>query len=387
MLLTFWGGLLDRRGATIVGFLTSTLFITQAPAGVREPMLVALAALGGWALRYAANPRGLSFRAAVPPVLFLVVLGANYVMRPPETIAGQFAMFEQVCLAGTAAILFLVRRVSPTEASSEARTFHMTLVCVALVSGVDTAITIGANASAFSGSRQVLSIFGGSNYVAAILAFTIISCFYFALTTQTDRRLNIVAGGICLALFLPLESRTSIATLTAMALFTLATQRKSTRSWFVAVIGISILLLNYSRIPGLDRFSQADASLPDLNGRVDMWRFAAAQIQEYFWLGTGPGRLTDHLQSANYVPFYVHDIWLSLTAQYGVFIILLFVLGLWKLFGHATGVYVHVMALTVLIISTFEPAAETLKIGTVFVLIIVLGVTHARARDENWITR
>lgn len=96
----------------------------------------------------------------------------------------------------------------------------------------------------------------------------------------------------------------------------------------------------------------------------------------------GAGRTSDALVAAGFGnATYVHDVWLSLLAQFGIAGLVFLVLGTMWILTAPLGPYARTLAVTILMLSTAEPIVETMKMGLIFAAVIGAGAAHVHRRE------
>lgn len=378
VLASMYGEMTLRRHVSVAAIVVSPLFAAQSFLGLRLPLLIIVSLSLGILPAAFIAPNMLRLRAAVIPFAALAVLAINYIVRRPITIEGDFAVFEQGIILALAA-LFSVR-VGDVDAAKVHDGFHYALCATALVGGIAALLALSTTSAEIAATRQVASVFGASNYVTDLMTVATVACVHRALDRKSIG-LNTFIAFALVGLSLPQSSRTSSIVLAAVLL--LLFKRKG-HLGIPVFIGVTVLASSQFfllQLPVMARFKAQSASVDDLNGRVTLWQFALARIESHGILGLGPGNLTSELQNAGFNPLYVHNIWLSLMAQYGIFSILWFAIVLRPMIQRRQSDYCYYLAVTLLLISTFEPAVETLKIGTIFMCLLALRVPSMPGRE------
>jgi len=369
VLTTLISAMTLRRHVSVAAIVLSTLFVSESVMGLRTPLLILAALSVGTLLSFVAQPHALRLQMAIVPFAALVVFAVNFIVRAPTTIVAGFAVYEQGVVIALATVLSI--SVETGSSTKNADAFHYALCATALVGGINALLSLATVSEAIASTRSVSSVFGASNYVAALLTVATVACVHRAVSGRSVW-LNASIAIACVGLALPQASRTSSIVLAVILLVLLSRKVAFGKSLFVAITVLVLSPIFLSQLPVMARFQTDSLSTTDLNGRVALWHFAIGQIESHGLLGIGPGNLTAALQSAGVSVFYVHDIWLSWIAQYGIFSILLFVVILRPITHRARDDYTAYLAVTLLLISTLEPAVETLMIGIIYVCLLTL---------------
>ncbi|MHC1560580.1 O-antigen ligase family protein [Actinomycetospora sp. C-140] len=372
VLIGEWTG---RRAWTVTGIVASTLYVVHAPGGLRESLLVALCALAGMVARLVLGGLEAPVHRAVPPALLLLVVTLDFLLRPPVSVPGQYSVFEQTVLLACLIAVLTQGRTEPDETRRTEAALHLALVATALTAGADSLSALSTADAELIAARQVQSVFGASNYVAALLALAAVACIYKACSGSGWRLPNIIAAVACLVMMVPQASRTSTIVVLLVVTWLLVRYRRFVWLLIAVAFGGVVLFLSPS-IAVLDRFQAAEKAGEELNGRVELWDFALRLFRSNPLVGVGSGRVSDALQEAAFVPTYVHDLWLSFAAQFGIIGVVFLALGTLWILAARVGRYARVLAITALVSSTVEPVVETLEMGLIFTAVICAGAVH-----------
>lgn len=374
-----------RRPLTLLSLIVSVLYVGHAPLGVPMPALIAAGAAVGVLLRVSVTGFTAWVHRAVLPAVLLGMVLADLVVRPAVTLPGRYAVFEQVVLLVCLIALLVDGRIRDRDDPDDAdRTVHVALVWVSLIAGADSLRALSVADAGVLAARQAAGLFGASNYIAALLAVATVACVHRACTGDGRPWLNVVGAVVFVGLAAPHASRTSTIVFVVVVLWLLVVHRH--HLWLlVAVAGFGTLLALVPTVGVIARFQAGDLTGDELNGRTELWAIAMEAIRQQPFLGVGAGGVSDDLIAAGFVyTTYVHDVWLSLVAQFGLVGLLFLVVGTTWIVRAPIGPYPRTLALTCLLLSTTEPVVETMKMGLIFVAVI--GAGAARSRGDVLLT-
>ncbi|WP_433802902.1 O-antigen ligase family protein [Actinomycetospora sp. CA-084318] len=321
---------------------------------------------------------------AVPAAFLLGLVLIDQFLRPAVTSPGKYAVLEQIVLL-TCLIAMLIggRRRGLDRPDDADAALHVALVWVSLVAGADGLRALSTADAESLAARQAAGIFGASNYIAALLALATVACVHRACTGRGRPILNIAGAIVFIAMAAPQASRTSTVVFAVVVLVVLVRHRQ--HLWFLAVAAATAVLVVVAPTAGvIGRLRSGNAAGGELNGRTELWGVAVDAIRDRPVLGSGAGRLSDSLAASGFgQATYVHDVWLSLVAQFGLVGLVFLVIGTaWILTG-PVGSYGRTLAVTGLLLSSTEPVIETMKMGLVFAAVIGVCAAHAQQHDQE----
>ncbi|PWC07587.1 hypothetical protein DF223_06015 [Mycetocola zhujimingii] len=364
---------LRGRNDTAIALLIVSTSYSQVPLGpINGTIFVLGAAIVGsslWNLTRGGGPKlePKSLLAYAGGICTLIVS----VVNPPATAAGQFVALE-VTVVLFAAGLILGMPKSPFVARRSESLALQAIIGLAIFASMAAYYEIQSSES-FILDRQLSSVFGGSNYVAALAAVAVV----ILLSLLVSNKLRFVTAIVCVAPLLLLissaTSRTSTLVLVAVSAAVLFRSKPSKRLLYglsaIVVIAVSWEMLFSGVIQRLNS-GPLETLLAD---RILIWGETWRVFAQSPIFGTLPGHLADEL-SVNGLTNYSHNIVLSILAQGGLLgAIFIAAITPWKAFrisAPAGAAFVVLM-----LVSLFEPVVETQRLG-IIALCTAYAVTH-----------
>lgn len=301
----------------------------------------------------------------------------SIVLRAPAEDVGWFLAGQWIALIlllGSSGAACRVSRWNPTHRAELA----LILGVVVVITGVSGAAELRLD-SDFADGRQLESLLGGSNYIAAlaVLAALAMLCIVQSLGSIA----KVAAWGAVLSAGLLSVTLASRGATTGLALGILAfmfttdhagTSRRRTAAVLATIALASILA---SSAGALLRERLVDGA--DGNGRTELWRSAASAFMESPVIGIGPGGMPGFFADDGYpVALYAHNIVLSALAQFGM---PLGILVLFALAPRSNALRKNLMTpalLAALLAAMVEPSIEGLGYGALYLSVLAVASSY-----------
>ena len=237
-----------------------------------------------------------------------------------------------------------------------------------------------AGSTTFAWDRQLQSVYGGTNYVAALMV-----CTVAALLWEFSR------GGVGLVRFL-------ILSLPALVTVVATGSRTSTIILIVLSAAIPLLVATKTRpmvlvavtlgaIAGGAFFTEfalrigSGSLMTMLADRLVLWKAALDSFSASPLVGTLPGHFADVLVGYGFTN-YAHNILLSVLAQGGILgVMLVGALFPWR--GVTMQTASGVALIAALLISLFEPIVETQRLGVVAIVLALTSITMRERKTDH----
>lgn len=359
------------RGMTSILVLTS-LAVGTSLGPLRAADAILFSVVVGMTLRVPQHPglhkRGVSESVVLRLASAVAVLALDIfwvLVSPPATRQGSFVAYEEaILMAGAAVTCLAARRTEGMRGPAHS------IVIVAVAASISSLTKVAGAGKAYYLTRQITSVYGGSNYVAALCAVAA-TLLLHSLLRRTLPRVMWVFFLLLFATPIILASRTEfIVSATAVILLVLANLRRRLGLALVAAGAAGALVLTF----GNELITRLEVQDLGTSGRTTLWSHAFSAFRDHLLLGVGPGHLADSYLVAGTVAYYPHNLILAGFAQYGILVGTLFVvalvpaasLNLRSAYGWATWVIV--------IISLVEPAIDTLRLGLVGIAVTALSM-------------
>ena len=359
-------------------FICMTALTVASPLGPIVAVVACSVALLSWILIRLALGRlkPARPRRALVGLALLIGFSVDFALRTPATTPGQFVAFESFSVIGIATLVSLL----PTLGRRAEAWVTCGVATVGAVASLSVLIAVEQNTLVFDKTRQVSSLFGGSNYVAAAAGLS--ACLLVSWAVGTDRTplsrvVAAVGAPFFIAVIVVMASRPSTIALGAALLLIAARASGVARVILVTSVGLFGLAATSSGVTSiLQTRLQADFT-NELADRQFLWSVGWSRFLDSPLFGGGLAINADRFSSVG-LTYYVHNApieWLSRLGAIGGIVAYLFILTPTTLIS--TSRMSSAMAFA-LIVGLFEPSIETLRIGTLIVVITATIVTVNR---------
>ena len=363
-----------QADALVVLFTASVAFSSVQVGPLRvSDMLVGGLCLAG--LHHVASRAAVAsaLRAAAALVLLLVCT-FEFLFDPPETIGGSYVAYESTLLAACILALSLQRQVDASVVALAG-----SLAGLAIFAGTSAIAISRRSGSDFEQSRQLASVFGGSNYVAVLAGAAAILVLGVWLRGAVSGTLALPALAFLSAVPVIMASRNAVLWLVVVG--TVIFARRGALSPMKTAIAAGLAAAIAYGFGGLlfDRIATFNGSTW-FSERTSLWSDSWALFVQEPLGGVGLGHLADTL-AGNHLSWYSHNIVLSLLAQFGVLgLIAVFVFIPWAglQLSESHGAAALYLAATAML----EPTIDTLRLGMIMALITGhVYITQKRSRS------
>jgi O-antigen ligase len=361
-----WAALKGNADA-LGGVLCVTALGAGARIGALPCPLVVVAVAGFGSVCYVLRTDGwtrVAWLRCFGCALVLSVLAWRWIGARPSTREGRFVVYEQLVIFLCIVTLSLLGKDRTHKAP---RLSVASIAAIGSVASVSALYLVRHNIVQFEANRQIVSVFGGSNYVAALAAAAAIALFHVVHAHPTGVVRWIIIG-LLFATPIVMASRTSTAVMLLLAAVLLIQNRRRRRG-FSSAISAGLLVVLASVLGGaLLRRLGTTAIASSASDRFFLWRMAWTTALHAPFLGIGPGRLADLYLESGQIAYYAHNLFLSLFAQYGFLVGIVAVLVLLPPRSLTFATPLSAAAVTLGLISLLEPSVDTLRLGLLCVV-------------------
>ena len=346
----------------------------------------------GWLLR-SLRTNGMSRRLSLRLLLTLVATTGVFLSvwtGWPADDAGQFIAGQWLTL------MLLLASCTIAASLCRWRDVQVRTILSAVLLILGATIVAAASglraASDYATDRQLESLLGGSNYIAAIAAFAGMTLLCISSTAVSKKTASFAWFGVLLAAALAIQIASRGATLSLaaglIAYMLLGMRDRSGWQRTSGMLALAVLMLVFTSSAG-QLLRERVIQEADDNGRAELWQGAADAFLSSPIVGVGAGGMPQLYAAAGQsTALYPHNLILSSLAQFGILFGPLVLASFMPTLRTLRRSPLTPALATALIIGLVEPSIEALSFGSLFIAVLLaaesgIGIVPETARRSD----